>query len=107
MVADFEPPWHRDIHSRSDQHALADARPKGTQERRFDVGWPWNCAEEENDFQNIPRCLYKPWTSSLKGSRNIEFIQADSGGHFWEINNTETRDIRGTIQTTSSKRGLH
>lgn len=85
MVSDFEPPWHGDVHSWSDYHALADACSENSQEPSFDAGWPRKRAEEENDFQNIPCRLDRPWTSSLKGSRNIEFIQADSGGHFWHM----------------------
>lgn len=83
MVSDFEPPWHRDVYAWSNDHALADAPSENSQEPSFDAGWPRKRAEEENDFQHIPRRLDNPWRSSLKGSRNIEFIQADSSGHFF------------------------
>lgn len=83
MVSDFEPPWHHDVNAWSNDHALADVPSENSQEPSFDAGWPRKHAEEENDFQNIPCRLDNPWRSSLKGSRNIEFIQADSSCHFF------------------------
>lgn len=50
VVADFEPPWHCDIHSRSNHHAPTDACSKGTQERPLDAGRPGPCTQKENDF---------------------------------------------------------